>query len=63
MNWFTIIVVVLGALLLGYLVLEVVRPRRSRVDDSARLREKHQGEDFYRGGGSATTDPTGGSGF
>lgn len=50
MTWFTWLVIAMVAVFIGYGVLLVVRPRRFKIDDGARLREKHQGEDFYRGG-------------
>ncbi|UUW92687.1 hypothetical protein [Pimelobacter simplex] len=50
MNWFTWLVIVLGGGSVAYTLFLLVRPRRSKVDETARLREKYQGEDFYRGG-------------
>ncbi|WP_418059864.1 hypothetical protein [Pimelobacter simplex] len=49
MNWFTWIVIALGAVFLVYGVVMLARPRRSAVDDSARLREKYHGETLERG--------------
>ncbi|WP_418062485.1 hypothetical protein [Pimelobacter simplex] len=50
MNWFSWLVIGLGAAAAAYTLLRLVRPGRSKIDDSAKLREKYQGEDFYRGG-------------
>lgn len=62
MNWFTWIVIALGAVFVVYGVLAVVRPRRSQVDGDARLREKHEGDDFYRGGNRGLGGFNGGPG-
>lgn len=50
MNWFSWLVIGLVAASVAYSLLLLVRPRRSKVDDTAKLREKYQGEDLYRGG-------------
>lgn len=49
MNLFTWIVIALAAVFVAYGVVLLVRPRRSQVDDSARLREKYHGDALERG--------------
>lgn len=51
MNWFTITLLVLAVLAVGVVVLEILRPRRSRKNLGTNQREIDQGDAFYRGGG------------
>lgn len=43
MNWFTWLLIVIGVLLAGYVIVSIVRPRRSRVDIDAKPRERDHG--------------------
>jgi len=49
MNWFSWLVIGLGAVFAAYGLFTLVQPRRSTVDDGAKLREKYHGEGLERG--------------
>lgn len=62
MNWFSWLVIGLAAAAVAYSLYLLVRPRRPTVDGNARLREKYEAEDFYRGGNRGVSGFKGGPG-